>query len=64
MSDFNQKDLEDRIKDLEADLYETIPFRRSQAEQWDENPDVDYDAWEKEVESELAKVREVRAQGG
>jgi len=61
MSYFNQKDLEDRIKDLEADLYETIPFRRSQAEQWDENPDVDYDAWEKEVESELAKVREVLA---
>ena len=36
MSCFNEKDLErqdleDKIKDLEADLYETIPFKRSQA---------------------------------
>jgi hypothetical protein len=49
--------IEQRIKELEADLYEKIPFRRSQAEQWDENPDVDYDAWEKEVEAELERIR-------
>ena len=62
MSYFNEKDLRDialdeRIRDLEALLYETIPFRRSQAEQWDKNPDVDYDAWEKEVADELERIR-------
>ena len=36
MSYFNEKDLErqdleDKIRDLEADLYEKIPFKRSQA---------------------------------
>ena len=51
--ELTEEEVEEKIKDLEADLYEKIPFRRSQAEQWDENPDVDYDAWEKEVEAEL-----------
>lgn len=62
MSYLNEKeverqDIEDRIRDLEADLYEKIPFRRNQAEQWDKNPDVDFDAWEKEVEAELERIR-------
>ena len=62
MNHYNEKEiereaLEQRIRDLEGDLYEKIPFRRSQAEQWDENPDVDYDAWEKEVEAELERIR-------
>ena len=51
--ELTEEEVEEKIKDLEAYLYEKIPFRRSQAEQWDENPDVDYDVWEKEVEVEL-----------
>jgi hypothetical protein len=47
------EDLEDEIKCLQSDLFDTIPFKRSQAEQWDAIPDVDYDAWEKEVEDKL-----------
>ena len=52
-NELTEEEVKQRIKDLEADLYEKIPFRRSQAKLWDENPDVDYDAWEKEVEAEL-----------
>ena len=44
--------IEQRIKELEADLYETIPFKRSQA-----HVHGDDQAWidkrEKEVEAEL-----------
>jgi hypothetical protein len=47
------EELEEQIKCLRADLFESIPFKRSQAEQWDAIPDVDYDAWEKEVEEKL-----------
>ena len=51
--ELTEEEVEEKIKDLEADLYEKIPFRRSQAKLWDEHPDVDYDTWEKEVEAEL-----------
>jgi len=45
--------IEEEIICLRDDLFQTIPFKRSQAEQWDAIPDVDYDAWEKEVEQKL-----------
>ncbi len=61
MSCFNEKDLErqdleDKIKDLEADLYETIPFKRSQAHVHGDDQEW-IDKWEKEVESELERIR-------
>lgn len=61
MSYFNEKDLErqdleDRIRELEADLYETIPFKRSQAHvNGDDQAWID--KWEKEVEAELERIR-------
>jgi len=41
-----------KIKDLEADLYETIPFKRSQAHVHGDDQ-AWIDKWEKEVEAEL-----------
>ena len=43
---------EQEIKDLEADLYETIPFKRSQAHVHGDDQ-AWIDKWEKEVEAEL-----------
>ena len=61
MSCFNEKDLErqdleDKIKDLEADLYETIPFKRSQAHVHGDDQEW-IDKCEKEVEAELERIR-------
>ena len=61
MSEFIEKylerqDLEDKIRDLEADLYEKIPFKRSQAHVHGDSQDW-IDKWEKEVEAELERIR-------
>jgi len=45
-------EVEEKIKDLEADLYETIPFKRSQAHVHGDDQ-AWIDKWEKEVEAEL-----------
>lgn len=45
-----------KIKDLEADLYETIPFKRSQAHVHGDDQ-AWIDKWEKEVEAELGERR-------
>jgi len=57
MSYYNEKELEreeleQRIEDLEADLYETIPFKRSQAHVHGDDQ-AWIDKWQKEVEAEL-----------
>jgi hypothetical protein len=61
MSYFNEKDLErqdleDKIRDLETDLYEKIPFKRSQAHVHGDDQ-AWIDEWEKEVETELERIR-------
>lgn len=57
MSYYNEKELEkeeleQKIKNLEAYLYETIPFKRSQAHVYGDDQ-AWIDKWEKEIESEL-----------
>jgi len=57
MSYYNEKELEreeleQRIEDLEADFYETIPYKRSQAHVHGDDQ-AWIDAWEKEVQAEL-----------
>ena len=54
--DLERIDLEDKIKDLEADLYEKIPFKRSQAHVHGDDQEW-IDKWEKEVEAELERIR-------
>ena len=61
MSYFNEKDLErqdleDKIRDLETDLYEKIPFKRSQAHVHGDDQ-AWIDEWEKKVETELERIR-------
>jgi hypothetical protein len=61
MSYYNEKELEreeleQRIEDLEADLYETIPFKRSQAHVHGDDQ-AWIDKWEKEVEAELERIK-------
>ena len=50
--ELTEEELEQRIKDLEADLYETIPFKRSQAHVHGDDQ-AWIDKWQKEVEAEL-----------
>ncbi len=61
MSYYNEKELEreeleQKIEDLEADLYETIPFKRSQAHVHGDDQ-AWIDKWEKEVEAELERIK-------
>ena len=49
-------DKEKRKKDLEAILYEDIPFKRGQAHVYGDDPKW-IDEWEKEIESELKEIR-------
>ncbi len=60
MSYFNEKDierqdLEDKIRDLETDLYETIPLKRAQDHMHADNQEW-IDKWEKEVKTELKRL--------
>jgi len=50
--ELTEEQVEQRIKDLEADLYETIPFKRSQAHVHGDDQ-AWIDKWQKEVEAEL-----------
>lgn len=50
--ELSEEEVEEKIKDLEADLYETIPFKRSQAHVHGDDQ-AWIDKWEKEVEAEL-----------
>ena len=50
--ELTEEEVEEKIKDLEADLYETIPFKRSQAHVHGDDQ-AWIDKWEKEVEAEL-----------
>ena len=50
--ELSEEEVEQRIKDLEADLYETISFKRSQAHV-NGHDQAWIDAWEKEVQAEL-----------
>ena len=57
MSYSNEKELErekleEKIESLEGDLFETIPFKRSQAHA-NGDDQAWIDKWEKEVEAEL-----------
>ena len=52
----NENDNIDRIKALEADLYEKIPFKRSQAHVHGDDQ-VWIDQWERETEEELERIR-------
>ena len=54
--DYERINLEDRIRDLEADLYDTIPFKRSQAYVHGDDQ-VWIDEWEKEIEEKLERIR-------
>jgi hypothetical protein len=54
--DYERIDLEDRIRDLESDLYNTIPFKRSQAHVHGDDQTW-IDEWEKEIEEELERIR-------
>ena len=54
--DYERINLEDRIRDLEADLYDTIPFKRSQAHVHGDDQ-AWIDEWEKEIEEELERIR-------
>ena len=50
--ELTKEEVEQKIKDLEADLFENIPFKRSQAHvNGDDQAWID--AWEKEVQAEL-----------
>jgi len=50
--ELTNEEVELKIKDLEADLFENIPFKRSQAHvNGDDQAWID--AWEKEVQAEL-----------
>ena len=50
--ELTNEEVEQKIKDLEADLFENIPFKRSQAHvNGDDQAWID--KWEKEVEAEL-----------
>ena len=50
--ELTKEEVELKIKDLEADLFENIPFKRSQAHvNGDDQAWID--KWEKEVEAEL-----------
>tara|TARA_R110000796_G_scaffold99670_1_gene208020 strand:- start:536 stop:814 length:279 start_codon:yes stop_codon:yes gene_type:complete len=50
--ELTKEEVELKIKDLRADLFQTIPFKRSQAHvNGDDHSWID--AWEKEVEAEL-----------
>ena len=50
--ELTEEEVEEKIKDLEADLYETIPFTRSRAHVHGDDQ-AWIDKWEKEVEAEL-----------
>lgn len=50
--ELSEEEVEEKIKDLEADLYETIPFKRSQAHVHGDDQ-AWIDKWEEEVEAEL-----------
>ena len=50
--ELTKEEVEQKIKDLEADLFENIPFKRSQAHVNGEDQ-AWIDTWEKEVEAEL-----------
>ena len=54
--DYECIDLEDRIRDLESDLYDTIPFKRSQAHVHGDDQTW-IDKWEEEIEEELERIR-------
>ena len=50
--ELTKEEVEQKIKDLEADLFENIPFKRSQSHvNGDDQAWID--AWEKEVQAEL-----------
>ena len=50
--ELSEEEVEEKIKDLEADLFENIPFKRSQAHvNGDDQAWID--AWEKETQAEL-----------
>ena len=51
-----ENELEGIIRDLESDLYETIPFKRSQAHVHGDDQTW-IDEWEKEIEEELERIR-------
>ena len=50
--ELTEEEVEEKIKDLEADLFETIPFKRSQAHVHGDDQ-AWIDKWQKEVEAEL-----------
>jgi len=50
--ELSEEEVEEKIKDLEADLYETIPYKRNQAHVHGDDQ-AWIDKWEKEVEAEL-----------
>jgi hypothetical protein len=59
--DYEHIDLEEmsklcKIKELEAYLYHTIPFKRSQAHVHGDDQTW-IDEWEKEIEEELERIR-------
>lgn len=54
--ELTEEEVEEKIKDLEADLYETIPFKRSQAHAHGDDQTW-IDKWEKEVEAELERIK-------
>lgn len=54
--ELEREELEQRIRDLEGELYETIPFKQSQAHVYGDDQ-AWIDKWEQEVEAELAIIR-------
>ena len=50
--ELSEEEVEQRIESLEADLFETIPYKRSQAHAHGDDQ-AWIDKWEKEVEAEL-----------
>ena len=50
--ELSEEEVEQRIESLEADLFETIPYKRSQAHVHGDDQ-AWIDKWEKEVEAEL-----------
>jgi len=54
--ELEREELEQRIEDLEADLFQNIPFKRSQAHVHGDDQTW-IDKWEKEVEAELERIK-------
>ena len=54
--ELTKEEVELKIKDLEADLFETIPFKRNQAHAHGDDQ-AWIDAWEKEVKAELERIK-------